>query len=65
MSYQQNVGQSHSFKVTAIIFENVAYLKYLETTLSNRNYNKEEVEKKLNSGNACYMSRMFVVTPDI
>jgi hypothetical protein len=37
-------------------FENVAELKYLETTITGLNCMQEEIKSRLNSGNACYHS---------
>jgi hypothetical protein len=37
-------------------FENVAQFRYLGKIITNQNLIKEEIKKRLNSGNACYHS---------
>jgi hypothetical protein len=56
MSGNQNAGQNHNIKLDNKSFERVEQLKYLETTLSNRNSIQEEIKSRLKSGSACYHS---------
>jgi hypothetical protein len=49
LSRHQNAGQNWDIRV-----ENVSQFKYLETTVINRNLIQEEINRRLNSGNACY-----------
>jgi hypothetical protein len=37
-------------------FENVAQIGFLGMTVTNENFIQEEIKRKLNSGNACYLS---------
>jgi hypothetical protein len=43
-------------KIANRSFENVANFKHLETTLTDQNCMHEEINSRLNSGNACYRS---------
>jgi hypothetical protein len=56
MSQSQKVGQKRSIKIANRSFEGVAKLKYLRTTLRDKNCMQEEIKSRLNSGNACYHS---------
>jgi hypothetical protein len=56
MSCSQKIGQMYSIKIANRSFEGVAKFKYLETTLTDQNCVHEEINSKLNSGNACYQS---------
>jgi hypothetical protein len=56
LSRHQNAGQNHDIKTANRCFENVAQLRYLETTATNQNLIQEEIKRRLNSGNACYHS---------
>ena len=50
------VQDSHSMKIDNSSFEMVEEFKYLGTTLTNQNSIQEEIESRLESGNACYNS---------
>ena len=56
MSRDQNAGRSHSMKIGNRSIERVEEFKYLGTTLTNKNSIQEEIEWRLNAGNACYYS---------
>jgi hypothetical protein len=53
MSHSQKVGQKHSIKIANRSFEDVAKFKYLGTTLTDQNCMHEQINSRLNSGNAC------------
>jgi hypothetical protein len=50
---QQNVDQNRDMKVANRSFENLSQLKYLGITLINKNLLREEINRRLNAGNAC------------
>jgi hypothetical protein len=52
----QNAGQSHNINIADIFIEDVAQFRYLGTTLTNQNLIQEEIQRGLNSVNACYHS---------
>jgi hypothetical protein len=56
LSRHQNVGQDRNIKIANRSFENVPQFKYLGTTVRNQNLIQEEIEREMNSGNACYHS---------
>jgi hypothetical protein len=47
----QNARQNHGINMANRCFENVSQFKYLEAT--NQSLIQEEIERRLNSGNAC------------
>jgi hypothetical protein len=49
----QKIGQKHSIKIGNTSFEDVVMVKYLGTTLTDKNCMYEEIKSRLNSGNAC------------
>ena len=56
VSRDQNAGRIHSMKTDNSSIERVEKLKYLGTTLTNRNSIQEEIKSRLKLGNACYYS---------
>jgi hypothetical protein len=56
MSRHQNSEQNHNIKITNRSSENVAQLKYFVRTATIQNMIGEEIQRRLNSGNACYRS---------
>jgi hypothetical protein len=56
MSRYPNSGQNQNIRMANESFEKVAKFKYLGTTLTNQNDIQDEINSRLNSGNACYYS---------
>ena len=56
MSRDQNAGRSYSMKTDNSSIERVEELKYLGTTLTNKNSIREEIKSRLKLWNACYYS---------
>jgi hypothetical protein len=56
LSAHQNEGQNRDIKVAKRSFGNVAQFKYLGTTVTNQSVIHEEINRRMNSGNACYHS---------
>jgi hypothetical protein len=54
ISRSQKIGQKHSIKIWNRSFEDVVKFKYPGTTLTDQNCMHEEINSRLNSGNACY-----------
>jgi hypothetical protein len=66
MSCSQKIGQKHSIKIENRSFEDVAKFKYLGTTLTNQNCMHEQINSRLNSGNAATIwSEAFVFLPAV
>jgi hypothetical protein len=62
MLCNQKAGQKHSIKIANRSFEDVEKFKYLGTTLADQNCVHEEINSRLNSGNACYHSVQSVLS---
>jgi hypothetical protein len=56
MSCYQKAGQKHNIKIANKSFEDAAKFKYLGTTLTDQTSMHEEITRRLNSGNACFLS---------
>jgi hypothetical protein len=56
LSWHQNAGQHREIKIANRSFENVSQLKYLGTTVTNRNLIQELIKRRLSFGNACHHS---------
>jgi len=56
MSPDQNAGRSQNMKIDSSSFEVVEQFKYLGTSLTHQNSIQEEIKRRLNSWNACYLS---------
>jgi hypothetical protein len=54
--HYQNADQNWDIKIGNRSFENVSKFKYLRMKVTNQNFIQEEIERRLDSGNACYNS---------
>jgi hypothetical protein len=52
-------------KIANRSFENVSELKYFGMTVTNQNLIPEEINRRLNSGNACYHSVQNLLSPQL
>jgi hypothetical protein len=64
LSRHQNVGQNRDLKIANITLENVSQFKYLETTVTNQNLIEEEIKRRLNFGNAYYLTYLLTTLID-
>jgi len=56
VSRDPNAGRIHRVRIDYSTFERVEEFKYLGTTLTDQNSIAEEINSRLRSGNACYLS---------
>jgi hypothetical protein len=56
LSHHQNAGQNYDTKIANRSFENVGQFKCFGTTVTNQNLIKQEIRRRLNSGDDCYHS---------
>jgi hypothetical protein len=56
VSRHQNVVQNRDIKIANRSFGNMPQYKYLRTTVTKQNLIQEEIKRRLNSGNACYLA---------
>jgi cell fate (sporulation/competence/biofilm development) regulator YmcA (YheA/YmcA/DUF963 family) len=56
MSRDHNAAKNHNMNTDIKSFERVKQFKHLATTLTYQNSIQEEIESRLKSGNACYLS---------
>jgi hypothetical protein len=70
MSRHLNSGQNQNIRIANESFEKVAQFKYFGTKLTNQNGIQNEINSRLNSGNACshsvqnLLSSLFVSEKD-
>jgi hypothetical protein len=56
LSRHHSAGQNWDIKIAYKSFENVSQFKYFGTKVTDQNLIREEIKRRLNSGNACYHS---------
>jgi hypothetical protein len=56
MSRYQNADRNHNIQTATRSSENMEEFKYLGKIATNQNLIHEEINSRLNSGNACYHS---------
>ncbi|KAJ4440905.1 hypothetical protein ANN_10753 [Periplaneta americana] len=56
MSRDQNILRNGTIKIGDLSFEEVEKFKYLGATVTNINYTREEIKRRIIMGNACYYS---------
>jgi hypothetical protein len=54
LSRHQNADQNQNIKTESRSLENMPQLKFLQTTVADRNVIQEKIKRGLNSGNTCY-----------
>ncbi|KAJ4433996.1 hypothetical protein ANN_16315 [Periplaneta americana] len=54
MSRDQNIVRDRTIKIGDLSFEEVEKFRYLGATVTNINDTREEIKRRINTGNACY-----------
>jgi hypothetical protein len=62
LSHHQNSEQNWQLKTVNRCSENVAQFRYLEMMVTNQNLIKDEIKRRLNSGNTCYHSDQNILS---
>jgi hypothetical protein len=62
VSLCKKAGKKHSINIANKSFEDIMKFKYLETILTDQNCINEEINSRLNSGNACYHSVQSILS---
>ena len=65
ISRDQNAVRSHRMKTEHSPFERAEGFKYLGTTLTNQNFIREEIKRRLKRGNACYHSEQNILSSSL
>jgi hypothetical protein len=60
MSCHQKGGRNHDMKIANRCYKNAAQFKYLGMTARNQNLVQKEIKRRLNPGNACYHSVLYL-----
>jgi hypothetical protein len=63
MTHRQKSRHYKNIRIANEPSENVAKFKYCGTTVTNQNDIHDEIESRLNSGNACYYSVRNILFP--
>jgi hypothetical protein len=62
LSHHQNAGQNNNINIANRSFENVEMFKYFGTSVTNRTLIHNEINSRLNLGNACYHSVQYLLS---
>jgi hypothetical protein len=62
LSCSQNAGQNLNKKISNTAITNVAKFRYFRVTVTYRKLVREEIKRRLNSGNACYNLSSYLLS---
>ena len=60
---QQNIVQNQNIVIGNLSIERVEKFKYMEVTVTNMNDIREEINRRIKMGNACYYSLEEILSP--